>query len=59
MAFDPGAGRKREPLNPSQVNFLCEEVDEEMDRIIQEAWEKEMEDPDFVNWYSKFGGRTE
>lgn len=30
-----------------------------MDRIIQEAWEKEMEDPDFVNWYSKFGGRTE
>lgn len=57
MPFDPV--RKREPLDPQRVNFLCEEVDEEMDRIIQEAWDKEMEDPDFVNWYSKFGGRTE
>ena len=59
MAFDPRRGKSLKKLDPAEVDFLCEEVDQEMDRILQEAWEKEFEDPDFVNWYSKFGKKTE
>jgi hypothetical protein len=59
MAFDPGRDRKKQPLKPEEVDFLCAEVDDEMDKIIQEAWEKEFDELDFTNWYDKFGGKTE
>lgn len=57
MPFDPS--KKKKELRPEDAQFLCAKVDEEMDRLIQEAWEREFEDPDFCAWYEKFGGRSE